>query len=105
MVKATLCRHGWIENGAALDALAATAINKLPAPAAVPDVVHIHDVSVDKQVSSLKSPTEQFAWALLQIRSSFKCIDAFYDLCYQLKELSFLSAPEKVLMRTWTLTA
>ena len=103
VVKAALCRHGWIENGAALDVRAATAINKLPAPAAVPDVVWIHDVSVAKQVSSLKSPTEQFAWALLQIRSSFKCIDAFYVHCYQLKELSFLSAPEKVLMRAWTL--
>eukprot|EP00966_Prymnesium_polylepis_P327758 7383600-Prymnesium_polylepis.1 len=49
-------------------------------------------------------PEQQFEWALRLVRGgNFASMDAFHEHCYGLMELSFLSAGEKVLLRTWTL--
>ena len=103
LVVRTLVRHGWVENGAALDAQAANAFHALPSPEVDASPIALHQVSVDQQLSSLKSQEEQFSWSLTQIRGSFASIDAFHKHCYDLDELAFLSAAEKQLMRTWRL--
>ena len=104
VLKRTFARHGWIENGAALDAQAAAAFARLPAPMTDAATLALHDISVGKQVSSLMEPEKQYAWALQLIRGgTFASIDIFYEHCYGLVEQSFLSAAEKVLLRTWSL--
>ena len=104
VLKRTFVRHGWIENGAALDAQAAAAFARLPAPTTDAATLTLHDISVGKQVSSLMEPEKQYEWALQLIRGgTFASIDTFYEHCYGLVEQSFLSAAEKVLLRTWSL--
>ena len=105
VVKAGLLRHNWIENGAALDAQAAAAFSQLSgSDEAARSTVALYDVDVDKQISSLKGAEEQFGWALRQIRGgTFASTDAFHEHCYELVDLAFLSAAEKVLLRTWVL--
>ena len=104
VLKRTFVRHGWIENGAALDAQAAAAFARLPAPTTDAATLTLHDISVSKQVSSLMGPEKQYEWTLQLIRGgTFSSIDTFYEHCYGLVEQSFLSAAEKVLLRTWSL--
>lgn len=104
VLKRTFERHGWIENGAALDAQAAAAFARLPAPTTDAATLTLHDISVGKQVSSLMEPEKQYEWALQLIRGgTFASIDIFYEHCYGLVEQTFLSAAEKVLLRTWSL--
>ncbi len=97
-------RHGWIANGAALDVQAAAAFACLPTPTADSAALTLHEIAVGKQVSSLMEPGKQYEWALQLIRcGTFTSIDAFYEHCYGVVEQAFLSAPEKVLLRTWSL--
>ena len=104
VLKRTFVRHGWIENGAALDAQAAAAFACLPAPTTDAATLTLHDILVSKQVSSLMEPEKQYEWALQLIRGgTFASIDTFYEHCYGLVEQTFLSAAEKVLLRTWSL--
>ena len=104
VLKRGFLRHGWIENGAALDQQAATAFNRLPPPEEETSAITLHEVAVGKQVSSLMEPEQQFDWALQLIRGgTFSSIDVFHEHCYGLMELSFHTAGEKVLLRTWTL--
>ena len=104
VLKRTLERHGWVANGAALDAQAAAAFARLPAPVDDATTIALHEIAVGKQVSSLMEPEKQFEWALQLIRSgTFDSLDAFHEHCFNLKEQSFLAAGEKVLLRTWSL--
>ena len=104
VLKRTFERHGWIENGATLDAQAAASFARLPAPTTDAATLTLHEISVGKQVSSLMEPEKQYEWALQLIRGgTFSSIDTFYEHCYGLVEQSFLSAAEKVLLRTWSL--
>ena len=52
-VRRGLLRHGWVENGAALDAMAQVAFVRLPTPAEEAHAVALYDVAVGKQLSSL----------------------------------------------------
>ena len=105
VVKAGFLRHGWIENGAALDAQAEQAFLRLPAPEESDRVaVAMYDVEVDKQISSLMNAKEQSEWFLRQLRGgTFESADAFHEHCFELVGLSFLSAAEKVFVRHWAL--
>ena len=100
-----LLRHGWEENDAAIDTKAAAAFKQLGSPHDdVPGALALHDIEVEKQVSSLKAPLEQFEWALQVVRGgTFESVDAFHDHCYGLVEMSFHSSCEKVLLKTWAL--
>ena len=62
------------------------------------------EVGVEKQVSSLKGPDEQMAWALSHVRA---CTDelrsAFHERCFDIDKKTHLAATEKAFLRVWLL--
>ena len=99
-----LLRHGWIENGAALDTLAETAFNRLKTPAEDARAVALLNISVGKQLSSLKTEEEQSDWIISLVRAgTVGSVDRFHSDCYGLEEGGFLSAADKLFLRTWGL--